>query len=866
MERRNSAALLPNAVARLPSRLGWWRGAARAALWAEWLTAHAWSQLCVLAAACGVAMLGLIPTGFTGPCLLLFTTACALLACVRYDWQRPPHPTEEAAERRLERDSSLPHQPFAVLRDHPATPDESPFWALHTARARASLARLRLRLPNANLPARDPRALRVPALLLLAAGIVVAGDHANERILAAFIPGLPASSGNATVVQAWIQPPAYTGLPPIFLTREGGNAITGAVDVPAGSKLSVSLTGGSFKPHLTLPGAPLRARVKFHTTGQSAWQANATITESGTLSLSRFLTTLGSWSLNVLPNTPAIVTIPETPGPAGKTLELKLPWRVAQRWGVAALTATLTPDGHPGLKPITLPVPLPGTPKDAGGALQTDLSAHPYAGLKMVAELSARDVSGQPAHSEPKTFTLPARTFHNGLARAIIELRRRLALQEETQADAADDLDALAQPPKQIAKPGTPPADPLAGHVSIYLNMVSVAALLRNNTTPEGIAEAQTRLWITALALDGALPEASQAALDEARAALRKGIEDRALGKITADELAKQLQRLRQALNQRLQDIAKDAAKHGRIPPIDPRSQFRVPSLDRMMRQMEQALREGRTDEAKERLAQMEKLMEQLKNARVLSPQEAEQARKQMKAGKQQTGAVQDMVQREAGLMDRAQARAPRPSALPPEFYPGAEPPPPPMNPDEMEANEESREADAQTQRALHQALDALKSAFGAGHKVPKSLDDASGDMQRAVDALKAGEEPAARTAEARAVDDLRKGGQQMAKEMQSGGGAQLALIPGGGDPGSDGDEAGLDPNGSGDDTDRDPLGRPLHQGTGGKAADDNSVHVPDKMEEGRSRAIQEELRRREANRGRPRDELDYIDRLLKTY
>jgi hypothetical protein len=118
------------------------------------------------------------------------------------------------------------------------------------------------------------------------------------------------------------------------------------------------------------------------------------------------------------------------------------------------------------------------------------------------------------------------------------------------------------------------------------------------------------------------------------------------------------------------------------------------------------------------------------------------------------------------------------------------------MNPDEMEANEESREADAQTQRALHQALDALKSAFGAGHKVPKSLDDASTDMDHAVDALKSGTEPAARTAEARAVDDLRKGGQQMAQQMQSAGSGQLALIPGGGEPGSEGDEAGMDPNG----------------------------------------------------------------------
>jgi hypothetical protein len=62
-----------------------------------------------------------------------------------------------------------------------------------------------------------------------------------------------------------------------------------------------------------------------------------------------------------------------------------------------------------------------------------------------------------------------------------------------------------------------------------------------------------------------------------------------------------------------------------------------------------------------------------------------------------------------------------------------------------------------------------------------------------------------------------------------------------------------------------DPLGRPLHEGLSGN--DENSdVAVPDKMEEARTRAIQEELRRRGAERTRPQPELDYIDRLLKQF
>ena len=45
-----------------------------------------------------------------------------------------------------------------------------------------------------------------------------------------------------------------------------------------------------------------------------------------------------------------------------------------------------------------------------------------------------------------------------------------------------------------------------------------------------------------------------------------------------------------------------------------------------------------------------------------------------------------------------------------------------------------------------------------------------------------------------------------------------------------------------------------------------DDVRVPDEMEQARTRAIQEELRRRGAERTRPQPELDYIDRLLRPF
>ena len=77
------------------------------------------------------------------------------------------------------------------------------------------------------------------------------------------------------------------------------------------------------------------------------------------------------------------------------------------------------------------------------------------------------------------------------------------------------------------------------------------------------------------------------------------------------------------------------------------------------------------------------------------------------------------------------------------------------------------------------------------------------------------------------------------------------------GDNGQPGDQA---PN-----VPRDPLGRPTKDGTSGRA-DGGDVHVPDQMEQARTREIQTELRRREGERTRPPGELDYIDRLLKAF
>ena len=883
---------------------------ARGVLWVEAVAVRLWPAACACALIAALALLGLpavLPPALHAALLLAGIAWVAVLL-----WRAWPHlrtPGEHAAERRLERDSGLSHRPFATLRDLPAGGGApGALWQSHQARARSALASLRLNPPSFDLPRHDPHALRAASVLLLVAGLAVAGPRGWSRLEAGLLPGLP---GAATVIppaiQAWIQPPAYTGLPPVFLPQAGAGP-DAPVTVPTGSRLTVSITGIGARPGLSLDGSS----VPVEALGHDSFQAAVTLTTGGRLEVGQRFSTLAGWTLKLLPNEPPAASWPSPPGRAGTSLLTRLPWHVQQRWGVARLEAELTPSGRPDLPARHIPLPLPGTPRQADGAATPDLSADPYAGAVLTGRLLAQDVSGQHGQSGPIDFILPAHEFHHPLARAIADLRRRLALHPDTREQAADELAALAEAPLERPVPGLRQS-------GIALNLSAAASLLgASHPGRPQVDEVQARLWTLALALDGALPDRSARELADARENLRHGIEEHAKGKLSDQELAKRLEALRQALDKRLADLAKRATEQGALQKFDPHTQhLSSPSIDRLVRKLEKALRDGNTDEARRDMAQLERMMDQLKNAHIMTPEEARQQREQARQGRQQAGAVQDMVQREGTLLDHSQTRTPQgvppdgrmqdllpgmllpppPSGqtMPGQTPPGTEDPtqepspfaPPPLTPPDtamepalpMQGATPShpahpaptRQEDARVQRALHRALDALKDGLAqSGRPKPRTLDDASQAMQDAAAALAQSQDLQARDAIARAIAALQKGGQDMAKQPggQPGGGMELSLQQGG-DNGEQsagqGDDEGQDEPGDGQGGKRhDPFGRPIDGS--GTTADDPGLKVPDEMERARSRAIQEELRRRGADRGRPKGELDYIDRLLKPF
>jgi uncharacterized protein (TIGR02302 family) len=866
-------------------------------LWTERLGLALWPAVTIAALLLSAALMGL-PSAL--PAWLHLGLLAATLAGIAglsiRNWRRLPALREAAVERRLERDSGLRHRPLAVLRDRPSggSEMERALWQLHRARAKGAITRLRLHGPDPLLAASDTMALRSAAGVLLVAGAVIAGPQAGSRIATLFAPGFSDWHGApAPLVQAWVMPPGYTGLPPIFLPPSGTSS--GPISVPLASRLTISITGIGARPDLSMAGTPHR----MDALGSDSFQSALSLTEGGRLRVGTMFSDLADWDIKVLPNEKPVAEWTAPPGRAGASLSTKFPWKVSQRWGVASLQAELRPAGRPDLPGFSVPLPLPGTPKQATGAATADLSENPLAGVMMTGRLVARDVSGQLGEGGSVDFVLPARSFHHPLARAIADLRRRLALHPDGTADAAADLAALAEAP---FAPNDPSGLPSAG---VVLNLATASTLLASAPHPPAsvVAAVQARLWTLALALDGALPDASARALAEAQQRLREGLEDRANGRLSDKELGKRLEALREALDKRLADIAKQAMQKGAIEKFDPQSQhLSSGAMDRLMRQMEQAMREGRTQDAQQKLAELQKMLEQLKNAHIMSREEMQQQQQQARRGRQMMGAVQDLVRRETTLLDHAQTRMPQqmpglqpfrgfnfmPPPLPPDEQQDEPPPPqagdlpgadmaPPDTREQAQPRpaprpagpaEQAQEADARTQRALHRALDAMSESFaGSGGKKPRALEDAGRAMEDASGALAQHDDPVARDAIGRAIAALQQGGQDMARQMSSSsaGQMQLSLQPGGrmgeNGNGQEGDDEGDDGQGG---RKKDPFGRQVDGN--GTMADDPSLRVPDEMERGRSRAIQEELRRRGANRERPQEELDYIDRLLKPF
>ncbi len=811
----------------------------------------------------GVSWLGawlFAPRGLRIAGVVLFGLGflAALAPLLRLRW-----PAARDIAARLDRDSGAAHRPATSLADTLANADDPmarALWAAHQARLARSVEAMRVTAPAPRMAERDPYALRFGVAMMAFAAAVAAGPELYGRLAAAFDwrggDAMLAAAGSR--IDAWIDPPAYAGRPPLVIDVASGapktlTAYEDSVLVVRGEPRVVETkVEGAIAPieDKAKPGAgaPVERRWTIHGDGR------AIIRRQGAKA--------ADVAFSVIPAGVPTIALAKDPV-SNLSGSLTLAYRIEDRYGITSARAefALPPDSS-GKAPRSLAQPpeagleTAATATGTGEASATiDVSEHPWAGAKVTMTLSATSVSGKTGRSQPVEVTLPQRPFHNPLARALVEERRDLILDPDhapKRVEAA--LTGLAVAPELFDIPA-----------GVYLGLKQAKSSLEGARTDAGLLDVAQLLWTMALKIEDGDSTQAQRDLRAAEQALREALKRGA----SDDEIRKLMQNLREAAQRFAAEMAMKAEKNGDQTPQE--SNQEVQSLDKLMDQLEQTARNGTREEAEAMLDQMQNMFENMQSAenRQESPAERELRKQMDELGKlmRDQQALRDDTFRSD---QRDQKRRRDMNGATPDDGSQAQP----DDNAEPQANNEGDNAqdpgddkgvdpdgqklgDRQQDLAdrLAQMQRMLKSL---GMKGEKGFDDAEGDMKEAQGDLK-GEKGqkgqgrygqsgkgAAVDAQGRAIQALREGAQGMQQQMQAQGeggqrGYQARRMRPGERPGDD------------------PLDR---QREGDMGRDDGSLKDMGTVAE-RARKVMEELRRRLADPNRPADERDYLERLM---
>ena len=700
-------------------------------------------------------------------------------------------PRWDDGARRLERDSGLTHRPISESSDAlfagagDALAEE--LWRAHLRQRLARAFALRLSLPKSTLAKKDPRALRFGVLVLVIASIVVARQEVPNRLLAAFSSA--GAIGSATL-DAWIDPPGYTGEPPIYL-----RASDSSLAVPAGSLLNLRVHGASHAPGLSISGAHPQfsgASGEYASTVKITQDADVRVRVSGQA--------LGKWSLTAIPDLPPHIAFD---GPPGKTEHgaLKLSYRADDDYGVINVRALIRPHGRPG-PALAVDLPL-GTPssKSIKDTAYRDLTEHPYAGLAVDIVLEASDAIGQRAYSKSMAFTLPARIFTNPLARAVIEQRQDLASGNAVARDRVmRTLDALTIAPERFFQ----------DQPSIYMGLRASYWALKNAHHEDDIQHVETLLWQIALALE----KGGMAVAAEELRRLQQMITSALAQGAPQDVIDALLQRYQEALQRYLQSLAQNAAPSNEALPPGAKV-LSEKDLNALLNAIQQLTQSGNRAQAAQLLALLQSLLE---NLHMTTANGAGGSAPQDKALSDAIQGLGDLMGKQRGLLDKT--------------FRG------------QQGGGKNGGALSQEQGQLRNQLGKVLEGLQGRKGLPRELGDAGREMGQSQQQLNGNDLAGSGDTQKQTLDSLRKGAGALAQQLME-------------------EQAGRAEEGKGADESEDPLGRAEGNGSGNFG---NGVKLPSQTELQRARSILEELRRRAAERGRPKEELDYIDRLLKEF
>ena len=771
--------------------------------------------------------------------------------------------TRVAALARL--DATLDGAPIAALGDAQAIGADDPasraVWAAHRARAAARLAAVRAVPPRPRLAAQDPFALRLIAATALATALLFgAGTHRGD--LAALMPGSAEAAIAETSWEGWIEPPAYTGKPTLYLSDQP----PGPLAVPVGARVTLRLYGRVGALEIvesyssTLPEDPEPTRA-FKIDGDG-------FIEIGD----------DRWEIAAIPDAPPGI---QSAGDLTRTLdgEMRLPFAATDDYGVTAGTAAIVLDlprvtRRHGLVPspeprdaivVDLPMPFRGDREEIEELLVENLAEHPWAELPVALTFSAFDAAGQEGQSAPVEITLPGRRFLHPLARAIVEQRRDILWSQDNAPRVARLLRAISNRPEDLF-PGDGQYLRLRAAIST-LEEPTLAAVQRD--------EVAGALWELAIEIeDGALADA----LEELRRARERLAEAMRQG-ATPEELQQLMDEYREAMRNYMEELARREPENQTDEPDRGEStELSQADLQEMMDRIEELMQQGRMEEAQQLLDMLQQMMENMQMTEGASGQQGQSP------GQEALEGLAETLRDQQGLSDEAfrdlqrqrgdrqpgeqgqqgqdgqqgqQGQQGQPGQPGQQGQEGDQPG------DDTGIGGDGQGEDpgapgslADRQRALENELRRQQGSLpGAGtpegDAAREALDRAGRAMDEAADALEEGDTSSALDQQAEAMEALREGMRNIEDTMR-----QQAQNNQPGDQG----ELGGQPQGQ---RRADPLGRT--PGDTGSLADDGPLAEREDVYR-RAQELMEELRRRSGETDRPELERDYLKRLLDLF
>jgi uncharacterized protein (TIGR02302 family) len=803
-------------------------------------------------------------------------------------------PSRREALDRIDRVSGFAHHPASVLDDSLANAGQDPvtqaLWNLHKRRAANFIGQLRSGAPSPGVTSIDRYALRAGVLVALIACAFLAGPEKYARVAAAFDWRGTGVSGNGYRLDAWIDPPPYTGKAPQLLNLSAPEAKLPdrpmAIEAPVNSTVIVRSSGGETAIDTRgalaeiIPAKSVTANGPARQLSRAAGETERRLLLSGDadLALHHAGGLIGNFEIHVIADRPPSVALTEAPKSNARG-SLTLAYRLSDDYGVTSITADFTapktPEGDlytgrslaaPAHADLSL---APGTGGLGDATTTADLSDHPWAGLRVTMTLAAKDDGGNEGKSEPVEITLPRKPFANPLARAIAEQRRDLLLRPDDKAQVETALSALMIAPEAF---GTKD--------SIYLGLRIASDRLNAAKTDADLVSLADYLWNMALQIENGDLSDAERDMRAAEQKLREALQRNA----SPEEIRKLTEELRAAMDKFVKELAQKDPNQGTDSSPNQNRGVTPKQLQSMLDQMQELAKSGNMADAQKALDQLQNILENLKSAnKQNSDPRARETRRALSDLDRMSKEQQDLRDETYRQSQNEQNGQPSPRNKQRRSQSSRQQQSPDGSQDDRDAeadpNQNGRQGQGQEsqdqqsedqqsgeqlqkrQQALRNRLDQLQKRLNRMGQDEQGLDDAENAMKDAEKGLGEGGEDGqqdAVDAQGRALDSMRKGAQKLAEKLQKGQGQ--------GQPG-DGDGEGEDGSSqqSDDSGDSDPLGRPRSNSNHNPGANTpfNPMGTPAVQ---RAQRVLEELRRRLSDPTRPQEETDYLERLLRRY